>query len=65
MHCVRCGFPADVKTFVRPLAGGRRKLLLFCDEDCRELELLELDQCGFIETTVVLGYDVFIPIWDR
>lgn len=63
MYCQVCGWHVKTPTFVRPLTGGRRETLFLCEGSCTQDTLAGLLQVGWEETRVVLGYDVFIPIW--
>jgi len=63
MQCEVCDWPAVIRVWVRPAAGGRRKGHAFCCEECKQTGLRVLAVAGYIETHAVLGWDVFIPIW--
>lgn len=63
MNCEICKEVADTVTWVRPVAGGRRRAHRFCCEACKETGLRALALAGYEETHAVLGWDVFVPIW--
>lgn len=62
MNCCVCGWPATGHAFVRPVAGGRRWPLFFCDNGCKQQKLAAIEPRGWIETTSVLGYDMLTPL---
>lgn len=51
--------------WVRPVSGGRRRPIFFCSEQCKTDRLAALRSDGWEETTSVLGWDVFIPMWEE
>ncbi|QQG37762.1 MAG: hypothetical protein HYS26_04015 [Candidatus Kaiserbacteria bacterium] len=65
MHCEICNWQAESTTWVRPKSGGTRRPHFFCDDECKKVGLQVLAAQGLEETTVILGWDVFIPIWSR
>jgi hypothetical protein len=65
MKCEVCDWPVEQRTWVRPKKGGRRTAHFFCDEACKATGLRVLEAQGLEETRTVLGWDVFIPIWER
>ena len=64
MQCEMCEWPGALQVWVRPKNGGRRKGHFFCDEDCKVKGLRVLAAQGLKETHAVLGWDVFIPVWE-
>ena len=65
MRCAVCDWPGEVQVWVRRASGGRREILLVCDDACKGEGLALLAPCGITETKEVLGFDVFIPIWEK
>lgn len=63
--CEVCTWETDERTFVRPREGGKRSEHFFCCDECKETGLRVLASQGFEETTAVLGWDVFRPMWDE
>ena len=63
MNCEICNWAANIQTWTRPLAGGRRHAHFYCCIECKETGLQALAADGQVETQAVLGWDVFIPIW--
>lgn len=65
MRCAVCDWPTEVKVWVRPQSGGPRTHVLACDQVCKGAALTVLAAEGFTEAQIVLGWDVFRPIWER
>jgi hypothetical protein len=65
MKCEICDWAVETPTWVRPKKGGRRKPHFFCDETCKATGLKVLAAQGLEETSVILGWDVFRPIWQE
>lgn len=65
MKCEIRDWQAERPTWVRPIRGGRRKPHFFCDEGCKTTGLKLLAAQGLEETNVILGWDVFRPIWQE
>ena len=66
MHmCVICGVPTEFFMWVRPIAGGRRRFEYLCNEVCRNTREASLAKEGLREANEILGWDVFIPMWER
>ena len=51
--------------WVRPIAGGRRRFEYLCNEVCRNTREASLAKEGLREANEILGWDVFIPMWER
>lgn len=64
-QCEVCDWPTKLRVFVRPREGGSRKPHRFCCAECKAVGLKVLSAQGLEETTAVLGWDVFLPIWGR
>lgn len=65
MNCEVCRLPAEKPVWVRPVQGGRRKAHFFCNDACKRVGLQVLEAQGYKETHALLGWDVFIPMYER
>ena len=65
MNCEVCTLPGEVRVWVRPVLGGPRKALTFCCEESKQKGMRALEAKGYKEAPAVLGWDVFIPWWER
>jgi len=63
--CALCGVPTESFLWVRPVTGGRRTAVFACDASCKGSKLESLAREGLREANDVLGWDVFIPMWER
>ena len=64
MNCIVCGYGKNIRVWVRRVDGGRRRPAYFCDEDCKKKWFTGCVPKDLQETTAVLGFDVFIPVWE-
>ena len=62
--CIVCKYPATGHAWVRPVAGGRRVALYFCDDNCRAQKLAAVLPKGWVEGNHRVGWDVFVD-WDE
>ena len=62
VRCIVCEWPATEHVWVRPVAGGRRVALYFCDDDCKTQKLAVVLAKGWAVSGGPLGWDVFVDL---
>jgi len=61
--CERCGWHVESFIWVRPESGGPRKAVFVCEDECKNKKLAALQEEGLKEASVILGWDVFRPLF--